>query len=80
MTQSNPTNKNTAYRPSDGPKAGCRKELHMREDLKRYIALLGDDDVYLLYVTALELLRYTPEESRRGQGAARGGTIKGGNQ
>lgn len=52
----------------------------MREDLKRIIERLGDDDVYLLYVTALELLRYIPGESRRGQGTARDNTTKGGPQ
>ena len=52
----------------------------MREDLKRIVDQLNEKDLYLLHVTALEMLRYTPEENRRGQGTARGGTIKGGNQ
>ena len=46
----------------------------MREDLKQIIDQLGEEDVYLLYVAALEM------KSRRGQGTTRGGTIKGGNQ
>lgn len=29
----------------------------MRDDLKRIIDRLDDDDIYLLYVTALEMLR-----------------------
>ena len=29
----------------------------MKEDLKRIIDLLDEEDVYLLYVTALEMLR-----------------------
>lgn len=52
----------------------------MREDLKRIIDQLGEEDLYLLYVAALEMIHSKPEESRRGQGTARGGTIKGGNQ
>lgn len=30
----------------------------MREDLKRIIDRLDEEDVYLLYVTALEMLRH----------------------
>lgn len=30
----------------------------MRDDLKRMIDRLDDEDVYLLYVTALEMLRH----------------------
>lgn len=30
----------------------------MREDLKRLIDLLDEEDVYLLYVTALEMRRH----------------------
>ena len=29
----------------------------MKEDLKRIIDQLGEEDIYLLYVTALEMLR-----------------------
>lgn len=29
----------------------------MKDDLKRIIDLLGEEDIYLLYVTALEMLR-----------------------
>ena len=52
----------------------------MREDLKRIIDQLGEEDIYLLYVAALEMIQCKPEESRRGQGTAHSGTIKGGNQ
>ena len=52
----------------------------MREDLKRIVDQLNEEDLYLLYVTALEMIRHKPEESRRGQGTARVGTTKGGNQ
>ena len=52
----------------------------MREDLKKIVDQLNEEDLYLLYVTALEMIRDYPEERRRGQGTARGGTIKGGNQ
>ena len=50
----------------------------MREDLKRIVDQLNEEDLYLLYVTMLEMIRYNTEESRRGQGTARDGTIKGG--
>ena len=52
----------------------------MKEDLKRIVDQLNEKDLYLLYVTALEMIRDYPEEHRRGQGTARGGTTKGGNQ
>lgn len=52
----------------------------MREDLKRIVDQLNEEDLYLLYVTALEMIRDYPEERHRGQGTAHGGTIKGGNQ
>lgn len=52
----------------------------MREDLKRIVDQLNEEDLYLLYVTALEMIQHKPEESRRGQGTARGGTTKGGNK
>ncbi len=52
----------------------------MREDLKRIVDQLNEEDLYLLYVTALEMIQHKPEKSRRGQGTARGGTTKGGNQ
>ena len=42
----------------------------MREDLKRIVDQLNEEDLYLLYVAALELIRDYPEEHRRGQGAA----------
>ena len=35
----------------------------MKENLIQIIDRLDDNDLYLLYVTALEMLRYTPEES-----------------
>ena len=34
-----------------------RRRGNMKEDLKRIIDLLDEEDVYLLYVTALEMLR-----------------------
>ena len=52
----------------------------MREELKRIVDQLNEENLYLLYVTALEMIRDYPEERRRGQGTARGGTTKGGNQ
>lgn len=52
----------------------------MREDLKQIVDQLNDEDLRLLYVAALEMIRDYPEERRRGQGTARGGIIKGGNQ
>ena len=52
----------------------------MREDLKQIIDQLSEEDLYLLYVAALEMIQCTPEESRRGQGTTRSGTIEGGNQ
>ena len=52
----------------------------MREDLKRIVDQLNEEDLYLLHVTALEMIQHKPEESHRGQGTARGGTTKGGNQ
>ena len=52
----------------------------MREDLKRIVDQLNEEDLYLLYVTALEMIRDYQEERHRGQGTARGGTTKGGNQ
>lgn len=35
----------------------------MKENLIQIIDRLDENDLYLLYVTALEMLRYTPEES-----------------
>ena len=35
----------------------------MKEELIKIIDQLDEHDLYLLYVTALEMLRYTPEES-----------------
>ena len=52
----------------------------MREELKRIIDQLNEEYLYLLYVTALEMIRDYPEERRRGQGTARGGSTKGGRQ
>ena len=34
----------------------------MKENLIQIIGRLDENDLYLLYVTALEMLRYTPEE------------------
>ena len=36
-----------------GPEGGAE----MKEDLKRIIDWLDEEDIYLLYVTALEMLR-----------------------
>ena len=52
----------------------------MKEELTRIIDQLNEEDLRLLYVAALELIRDYPEERRSGQGTARGGTIKGGRQ
>ena len=39
--------------------AGCStKEGHMIEELKRMLYELDEEDLYLLYVTALEMLRH----------------------
>ena len=38
---------------ADGPK----RRGGMKEDLKRIIDRLDEEDIYLLYVTALEMLR-----------------------
>lgn len=52
----------------------------MKEELTRIIDQLNEEDLRLLYVAALELIRDYPEERRRGQGTARDDTIKGGTQ
>jgi hypothetical protein len=38
--------------------AAAREEGHMKDDLKRIIDRLDEEDVYLLYVTALEMRRH----------------------
>lgn len=52
----------------------------MKEELTRIIDQLNNEDLRLLWVAARELIKDYPEEHRWGQGAARGGTIKGGTQ
>ena len=43
--------------PLRGPDA-LQKEGHMIEELKRMLYELDEEDLYLLYVTALEMLRH----------------------
>ena len=38
--------------------AGRSKEGRMKEELKRILDKLDEEDIYLLYVTALEMLRH----------------------
>ena len=51
----------------------------MREELKRIIDRLDEESLYLLYITALEMIRHKPEGSPVGPGTGQGDTIKGGN-